>query len=434
VAGPDGASPSDEADGAGSRDGAVRATEGAGGTDDGSASDVPSAAARPPTGGTVKIGVHLSANAAAASAFGVALPEHSPAKVDAVVKWINAHGGIGGRRVQAVYHTTDPLQGSFDQQAQEACTDLTQDQKVAFAISAAQVYRDSLPACFAKNRTPLVWDVFYPTERNVVPATYLYRPAQPHTDRLGFVIDGLARHGFFKGARIGIVRYDSTKAKAISDGVLKPALKRHGLTVQSEFAVREPDSAAQAGDTAAAASNGVLRFRQQRITHVLFVPSGGAIPLLYLAAAESQGYRPRYAFTSLDAPYFVRDSVPASQLRGAAGVGWGPTVDLGPERREAQGFSSGSRLCAEIAKGAGYGADEAPYSYCNMLFFLKAALDGVPDMTSAALANAVGQATGYASSLTFGTRFARGRHDGTAKARVFVWGDDWTYVGTTFPV
>ncbi len=49
--------------------------------------------------GTLKLGVHLSANGAAAAAFGVALPAHSPAKVDAILKWINANGGIGGRRV-----------------------------------------------------------------------------------------------------------------------------------------------------------------------------------------------------------------------------------------------------------------------------------------------------------------------------------------------
>ena len=92
-----------------------------------------------------------------------------------------------------MYHTTDPLRGSFDQQAQETCTSLTQDHHVDYAISSAQLYRDSLPACFAKNGTPFVWDVFYLTQRTVVPVDYLYRPAQPHADRLGFVIDGLVR-------------------------------------------------------------------------------------------------------------------------------------------------------------------------------------------------------------------------------------------------
>ena len=103
--------------------------------------------------------------------------------------------------------------------------------------------------------------------------------------------------------------------------MFKPALAAHGLKVLEEAAVREPESAARAGDTAAEASSVALRFRQRGITHVLFVPSGGAIPLLFLAAAESQGFRPKYGFSSLDAPYFVRDSVPREQLNGAVGVG-----------------------------------------------------------------------------------------------------------------
>ncbi len=437
--GDDAPAPPDSGVAADDRPGGSSATVGDRGADDATsgrsapASEASSAVQRP-TGGTLKLGVHLSANGAAAAAFGVRLPAHSPEKVNAIVKWLNTHGGIAGRKVEPVYHTTDPLRGAFDQQAQEACTDLVQDKKVQLAISAAQVYRDSLPACFASNEVPFVWDVFYPTQRNIVPAAYLYRPAQPHSDRLGFVIDGLVKHGFFRDARIGIVRYDSAKAKSISDGVFKPALTRHGLKVTDEFAVREPDSAAQASDTAAAASSGVLRFRQNRITHVIFVPSGGAIPLLYLAAAESQGYRPKYAFSSLDAPYFVRDSVPRSQLAGAAGVGWAPIVDLGPENTYAQGFSPGSKLCASISQGAGYGANEAPYSYCNMLFFLRAALARTRNTTVDALTTGVTDATGFATSLTFGARFARGRHDGTAKARVFVYTDDWKYVGSPFAV
>jgi ABC-type branched-subunit amino acid transport system substrate-binding protein len=427
-----GASGRTASDGARAAAGGTGDTATSGDTRPAAAPDAP--VAKVPTGGTVKIGVHLSANGAAASAFGVPLPNHSPAKVDAIVKWINAHDGIGGRRVDVVYHTTDPLQGSFDQQAQNACTDLAQDKKVDYAISAAQVYRDLLPACFAKNATPFVWDVYYPTQRNVAPADFLYRPAQPHNDRLAFVVDGLARHGFFRGARLGIVRFDNAKSKSISDSIFKPALKRHGVTVHDEFAMREPESAAQASDSAASASSGVLRFRQNRITHVLFVPSGAEIPLLYLAAAESQGYRPKYGFTSLDAPYFIRDSVPHSQLAGAVGVGWGPAVDLGPERREAQGFSSASKLCVSIATGAGYGADEAPLAYCDMLFFLRAALAKTRGTTAAALADGVTDATGFSSSLTFATKFAPGRHDGPSKARIFTFTDNWNYVGAPFAI
>ncbi len=276
--------------------------------------------------------------------------------------------------------------------------------------------------------------MFYLTQRSVVPVEYLYRPAQPHADRLGFVIDGLVRHGFLRNAKIGLLRYDSPKEKAVADRVFKPALAAHGLKVHSEAAIREPDSAAQAGESAAESGNVALRFRQQGITHVLFVPSGGAIPLLFLAAAESQRFRPKYGFSSLDAPYFVRDSVPRAQLEGAVGVGWGPTVDLGPASRDAQAFSPGSRLCVAIAKEAGFAPQEAPFSYCDMLFFLKAALDGATAATADALRQGAPRASGYQSSLTFGTKFSPGRHDGTAKARVFVYDGDWKYIGAPYSI
>lgn len=404
------------------------------GSGPGSSARDSSAQAVVPSGGTLKLGVHLSANAAAASAFGVTLPQHSPEKVDAILKWINANGGIGGRKVSAVYHTTDPLRGSFDQQAQETCTALTQDHKVHIAISAAQLYRDTLPACFAKNRTPFVWDVYYLTQRSVVPVEYLYRPAQPHGDRMGFIIDGLVRHGFFRGARIGLLRYDSPKEKRVADTVFKPKLASHGLKVAAEFAVREPLAASEASDSAAELSSAALRFRQQRISHVIFVPSGGAIPLLFLAAAESQNYRPRYGLSSADAPYFVRDSVPRSQLEGAVGVGWAPTVDLGPTSGEAHEALPGTRLCVDIAQKAGYPPDQAPFLYCDMLFFLRAALDGATSITVDALRAGTPRASGFASSVTYATKYGPGRHDGTSVARTFVYDADWKYVGAPYNI
>jgi ABC-type branched-subunit amino acid transport system substrate-binding protein len=388
-----------------------------------------------PTGGTLKVGVHLSANAAAASAFGVTLPQHSPAKVDAIVKWINENGGVGGRKLEVVYHTTDPLQGTFEQQVQETCTALAEDHKVTIAISGAQVYRDSLPACFAQHKIPFVWDVYFLTKRNVAPPEYLYRPAQPHADRMGVIIDGLARNGFFKNAKIGLVRYDTPKHRSVADEVFKPALAAHGLKIDEEFPIKDPDAASGAGESGAEASNAVLRFNTQGITHVLFIPSGGAIPLLFLAAAESQSYRPKYGLSSADAPYFLRDNLPKAQFTGAAGVGWAPPGDLGPAHPEGPTFSSAGKLCVEIAGKAGFAPAEAPSQYCDMLFFLRAALARPGTVNTDLLRRGTDELTkGYDSSVGLGTKFSPGRHDGAALARTFVWDGDWKYVGAPYPI
>ena len=69
-----------------------------------------------------------------------------------------------------------------------------------------------------------------------------------------------------------------------------------------------------------------------------------------------------------------------------------------------------------------------------MLFFLKAALDGASAPTIDALRNGTPSASGYQSSLTFGTTFAPGRHDGTAKARIFIYDGDWQYRGSPYAI
>ena len=71
--------------------------------------------------GTVKIGLHISANLQAAyAAFGAknAGGDITP-QLMAVVDWINAHGGMHGRKVEPIFHASDPLNGSFDAEAQD---------------------------------------------------------------------------------------------------------------------------------------------------------------------------------------------------------------------------------------------------------------------------------------------------------------------------
>ncbi len=81
------------------------------------------------------------------------------------------------------------------------------------------------------------------------------------------------------------------------------------------------------------ANNAVLKFRSAGVTHVITVPTGGALPFAFMPSAESQGYRPRYAMNSLEIPAFVDLNVPNAQLKDALAVGWLPTSDvLTPQR------------------------------------------------------------------------------------------------------
>ena len=439
----------DEASGAGD---AAQANAGAGtstgkstvaGGSTGSAEVKGSTATGGHTASTTKpftLGIYKSQTGNAASAFGVKIPDVTPEELQALVAWINAHGGMGGRQVKPELFVNDPTIGSFDSQAQEACAHFSEDKKVDAVISGALGATDVLPACLAQHKTPLVWsNPHMVTNAFSDPILeYLYRPAGPNGDRLAFAVDVLANAGFFKpGAKIALAHYDNGAANFVARKIYEPALRRHGLTVTFDFAMSDAKSAGQAADSSAEASAAVLQMKRLGVDHVLFVPSDGGIPLLFLVAAESQNYRPRYGMTTFDNPFFLSTNIPAAQLKDAQVVGWSVATDT-DQTHDPRPKDSPSRQCHAIEASAGQPSNFGIESWCNMLFFLKAALDAQPEGSPAAIRRAVEAfGTGYPSRSGFGTRFAPGRHDGLREVRrmVFDGGSGrFTYTGPLIDV
>jgi ABC-type branched-subunit amino acid transport system substrate-binding protein len=369
-------------------------------------------------GGRITIGVHFSTDLTAVfTAFG-AQPPPSDARpvVLAIIDWINKNGGIGGKAVDAVLHETNPTNGSFDSQAQLACTDFTEDHKVSFVVGGAIMPSFGLAECLAKRNVPLVWEYQYLLDQASFDKypSHLYQPFTIVGDRMRVYVDGLFSQGFFaKGARIGLLRYDTPVHKKFADGVIKPALASHGLKLTSEIAVRSPASAGGAGDTAGQLSNAVLRLRSANVDHLLFVPTGAAMPFIFGPVAESQGYHARYGLNSLDIPVFLAENLPAAQLRDALAVGWTPAADVfGPDTPNKA--DPAEAQCFKLTR------DHRDFSvrFCDGLFFLRTALEGVAGTTPADLRAAVDRlGTRFDSPYTFSTRFGAGRHDGAAAWR-----------------
>ena len=386
-------------------------------------------------GGAVAIGIHVSEDLQAAyAAFGARGAEGDlrPA-IDAVVKWINEHGGMGGRQVTAVYHGSDALNGSFDAQAEAACSFFTEDQPVFAVVSGAVLPSANLPDCMAKKKTPLVWNYHYLVDQAMWDRyrQYLYMPFAFSAERLGPVYaDELVAAGFFgSGARVGIVRYDNPQHRRFSETLLRPRLRDRGVNVVEEIALRQPPSAAAAGDTAAQIGNGILRLRGANVSHVVFVPSGGAVPFIFMNEAEGQRYRPRYAMNTLDIPYFVSDQAPASQLDKAIAIGWSPASDT---RRPQTPLNDPRKLCYDLTNS------HSAHRFCDGLFFLKAALDRQPVVDVATLQAAVeGMGTAFDPVFSLATRFAPGRHDGASAIRVVAYNvgcECFEYTGPVRPV
>jgi ABC-type branched-subunit amino acid transport system substrate-binding protein len=409
------------------------ATVGAPGAPPGSGGGSTSGAAVLPRGtGTIKIGFHYSSDIAAAYAAFGAEGEFVDVEetVNKIVAWVNARGGLGGKKIQVVYHGTNPLSGSFPQQVEAACTFFAEDAKVAVVISTAIMPDDTMPACFARKSLPLVWSYQYLLPRGTFdkyPNT-LYMPHNIGTDRMGFYADALKAAGFFeKGARFGIVRYDTAVHKDFADRIIRAGLAKYGLKVTDEAALTKPQSAGEAGTTANQAAGAMVRFKNAGINHILWVPSGGAIPLVWAPSADTQKYFPRSAFTSLDIPNFIEDNMSSDQLKRALVVGWMPPNDTHgkylPKPKQYQDCKQASGIPDDLSGGA---------QACDGFFFLKAAWDKTPTYGVAGLRKAVESlGTGFASPWTISTLLKAGRHDGATSYRILQFNPEcvcFTYV------
>lgn len=375
-----------------------------------------------PDAAEVVVGIHLGDNRSAAGQFGVAeLPDIEPQDVQHLVDWVNANGGLGGRPIRALYHRSDPMIGSFDAQAQQACAALVEDGGAQVVISNALTPSTTLLECLAGHGVALVWELHMALLTRSTTQRYgdlLYRPSQIDGDRLGAVIDRFAATGFLTPERrVGILHYDTPDDRFVAEQVFAPALARNGIAVTEAIGLRRPDSAGAAGELAVAAGNAVLRFRNAGVDVVLFVPTGGAVPLLFLPAAASQGYRPAYALTSLDAPDFLRTNFGPEQLRTSRVVGWLPDLDI-PDERDDRPRSGAYGLCRDIVDEVGLAYNAFLLPHCEALFFLQRTTSGTGDVSPAGLGSAVSAlGAGFDSPRTFGTRFDRSQHDGASIAR-----------------
>ncbi len=387
------------------------------------ASALPGAVTTPAAGlergtGEIKIGFHYSSDIQAAfAAFGASGSFFDvEVAINSLVKWVNARGGLGGKKVVPVFHGTNPLNGSFPDQAERACTYFAEDAKVAYVVSGAILPNDNMPACFGRKNLPLVWDYQYLTSRATFDkyANTLYMPHNIATERMGFVIGALNAAKYFDaGAKIGLVRYDTSAHKQYADTIVKPGLARIGRKVAVEAALSQPQTAGEAGTTANQAASAILRMNNAGVTHLIWVPSGGAIPLVWSNAADSQNFHPRNAFTSLDIPTFLTDNLSEEQLDRALVVGWMPANDTYMR------YVPKTPVVEDCKNASGIKDNTGIARYCDGLFFLKAALDRTPLYGVAGLrkaADALG--TTYESPWTITTRITSGRHDGATSYRI----------------
>jgi hypothetical protein len=266
---------------------------------------------------------------------------------DAVVAYINAHGGVGGRKMVVKWYDGDATQPAATIAA-EACASWTQDDHVdAAAPGGSIVDMNTIRACLAKANTPAT-----SVEYHVQTRAQNFTTSPLWIEPLGLSMEsyarsfaeGLAAQGFFRGGRLGIVYDDGPDWSAVERSVLEPTLSRLGVTVVARATYQLRGFSDVAGSESAV-NSAVLNFKTNGVTRVItFEPWDGYA--FFMQSADRQDFHPTYGLSSQAAfaATYATGLVPADQLTGAYFIGWSPILD-DPDRPA--GWAR-ERLCLSI--------------------------------------------------------------------------------------
>jgi hypothetical protein len=325
--------------------------------------------------GAVRVGVLYGKGVdKAAKAIGLSglTTGDTAAQAKAVIDWINAHGGLAGRKIQPFYYGIQAgTGGDADAAYEAACTSLTQDSKVRFVITILNLRPNSMP-CFRKGGAGVLGDQLGLGDTSF--RQYAANMAAPGDFAPGRMLRNLVDDLWARGwltpkSKIGAFTFEAPEYREQVTTGLAPALAAHGLKIAVTATVPNDSRAATA------AGSVTIKFRAEGVDRVIPV---AASPLFLMMASSSQGYRPAYAmFTSYGPGALIESAAPKDQLENSAGIGWQPLLDIGKGTKNGP-VSPNETLCFQIMAKAGLSDSAATVKgfqlqTCNTLFYLQAA-------------------------------------------------------------
>lgn len=344
----------------------------------------------------------------------------------AVVTDVNRTGGVLGRKLVLYNHSVDfaAYIANPSQTYGEICADFKDDHKVFAAL--IYIVDPDLRSCLAKMGSPFIVYGSFSTLPEAAfgehGGNYLYAPSGISHERLAdLFVESLLANDFtatwnttaggpgVEPVRLGLIHADTPDQNNLYGAYARELAKR-GLRFADTVTY-----SGSASDALAATKSAVLRFKANGITHVFGASA------FFLRDAESQSYRPRYAYLPGLGSIGAANS-PPEQLRGAQTVGWAPLQDVnGPED---PGKNPGAPRCDSAMKAAGLvtGSNRTDlklmYAVCDAVYSFRDA------MSTGAAASVAGLRRGYESlgtrfptSLTFASVLSPTRHYGVSAVR-----------------
>ena len=346
------------------------------------------------------------------------------AQIEALEKWVNDNGGLGGRDMEAVFHLYD-AQTDSPAAEEQLCNKITQDDK-AFAVVMTGQYQTNARPCYA-NRSTVVMDAsLYAMSQDYLDehSPYLWTPSFPEYD--SFVrsyVKVLDEQKFFEGEEgVGVVAADSPVNRKTIEGLAVPLLKEAGVEPEVAW-VDTTDT----GTLFQGLEQGAVTFRSKGIERVMFLGGSRMSSVFATVSGSQEGFSPRYAISSFDNPSFFPanpETVPAGSMEGMVGIGFHPPQDV-PDSELPFPTGEAETQCLEIYKEAGITfesreAARVALPYCDAARLLKLGADGVEgDLNAASFAQAVdADGASFQSASGLGNGLGDGGRAAVASYRV----------------
>ena len=364
------------------------------------------------------------------------------AQIEALEAWVNDNGGLGGKKMDAVFQLYDAETDSPAAEEQ-LCNKITQDDR-AFAVVMTGQYQTNARPCYAERKTLVLDASLYAMNTNYFEqySPYLWTPSFPEYN--AFVrtyIRVLKEQGFFEGEDgVGVVAADSPVNRDTIENLAVPLLKEAGVAPEVAW-VDTTDT----GTLFQGLEQGGITFRSKGIERVMFLGGSRMASVFATVSGSMDGFRPTYAISSYDNPSFFPanpDTIPEGSMNGMVGIGFHPPQDV-PDSQLPFPTGEAETACLDIYKAAGISfesreAARVALPYCDAARLLKLGADGVDgSLNAAAWAQAVDrQGSGFQSASGLGNGLGDGGRAAVASYRVLRYDEsigNFVYEGDEVP-
>jgi ABC-type branched-subunit amino acid transport system substrate-binding protein len=380
----------------------------------------------------LKVGLTYIDNGTATPALGASASNTVDGRTaaQALVRGINAAGGIKGRMLQTVEYSWNTSHTNYDADATTACQLFSTDNHVEVVIDTAFGTTGGFGACLQKAG---VLQITNGTEGDRTSsqraALHANTRSMVHERTYAAVLTNLVATRYLSNSnQLGIIREQCPAIESAYNRAIVPLIAKLGLKAPAEATIQCTSGFDSAGPAAAAISNAILAFRQHQVDRVMFVSDyESVVVLLFGNNASSQQYRPGYALSSNAQAALATANIPSDQWPQLHGVGNVPTSDVADTGAPPSPVDA---RCLQLAKAGGLAMANAAdngfaFGACAPFLLLEAALgrtrgNSAP-LTLQSAVNGLGASFAAPGVVGNSARFSSTEHDGPNAVQVFAY-------------